>query len=186
MLSSVGIPVFGPSARAARMEGSKAFSKDFMIRHSIPTASYRTFNSSQVAEAESYVESCGHRVVIKASGLAAGKGVLIPESTEEAIKGLKEIMIDRVFGDAGCIQIVSDISKLTHKVYFFGLFRQALKLLWKNIWKGLNSLFSPSPMDTPSPHCRRHRIIKELEMETLGSTLEEWARTPLHQLQLRT
>jgi phosphoribosylamine--glycine ligase / phosphoribosylformylglycinamidine cyclo-ligase len=83
------------------MEGSKAFSKDFMIRHSIPTASYRTFNASQVEEAESYVQSCGHRVVLKASGLAAGKGVLIPETTEEALKGLKEIMIDKVFGDAG-------------------------------------------------------------------------------------
>ena len=97
----VGIPVFGPTARAARMEGSKAFSKDFMIRNSIPTAAYKTFTSTQYEQACSYVRSCRHRVVLKASGLAAGKGVLIPETTEEALAGLKEILVDRLFGDAG-------------------------------------------------------------------------------------
>lgn len=97
----VGIPVFGPSVLAARMEGSKAFSKDFMARHSIPTAAYKVFQSSQIEEAIRYVETCGHKVVLKASGLAAGKGVLIPETVEEAISGLKEIMVANVFGDAG-------------------------------------------------------------------------------------
>lgn len=97
----VGIPVFGPSALAARMEGSKAFSKDFMARHNIPTASYRTFPSSQVKDAIEYVRTCGHKVVLKASGLAAGKGVLIPETVEEAVKGLEEIMVAHAFGSAG-------------------------------------------------------------------------------------
>ncbi|KAJ7103291.1 aminoimidazole ribonucleotide synthetase [Mycena belliarum] len=96
----VGIPVFGPSALAARMEGSKAFSKAFMARHSIPTANCRVFSSSQVEDAVTYIKTCGHSVVLKASGLAAGKGVLIPETTEEAIKGLHEIMVDNVFGAA--------------------------------------------------------------------------------------
>jgi phosphoribosylamine--glycine ligase/phosphoribosylformylglycinamidine cyclo-ligase len=83
------------------MEGSKAFSKAFMTRHAIPTAAFRVFASSQVDQAIEYVRTCGHKVVLKASGLASGKGVLIPESTEEAIAGLKEIMVTRAFGAAG-------------------------------------------------------------------------------------
>jgi phosphoribosylamine--glycine ligase / phosphoribosylformylglycinamidine cyclo-ligase len=97
----VGIPVFGPSALAARMEGSKAFAKAFMARHSIPTAKFQTFKSHQVDEAIQYVKSCNHKVVLKASGLAGGKGVLIPETTEEAISGLDEIMVANAFGEAG-------------------------------------------------------------------------------------
>lgn len=97
----MGIPVFGPSALAARMEGSKAFSKDFMTRHHIPTAKFKVFNSSQFEEATEYVATCGHQVVLKASGLAGGKGVLIPETMEEALAGLNDIMVSRVFGDAG-------------------------------------------------------------------------------------
>ena len=83
------------------MEGSKAFSKDFMQRHSIPTARFRTFTSAQYNDAVNYVKTCGFQVVLKASGLAAGKGVLIPTSVDEAIAGLKEIMVDNVFGAAG-------------------------------------------------------------------------------------
>ena len=99
--SPVGILVFGPSASAARMEGSKAFSKDFMQRHSIPTADFKTFTASQYTEALEYTKTCGHRVVLKASGLAAGKGVLIPETPEETAAGLKDILLDQVFGSAG-------------------------------------------------------------------------------------
>ncbi|KAJ3998561.1 aminoimidazole ribonucleotide synthetase [Lentinula boryana] len=97
----VGIPVFGPSPLAARMEGSKAFSKDFMARHSIPTAKYRIFQSSQIDEAIQYIKTCGHPIVLKADGLAAGKGVLIPQSKEEAIAGLEEIFVANIFGQAG-------------------------------------------------------------------------------------
>lgn len=97
----VGIPVFGPSALAARMEGSKAFSKAFMDRHQIPTAKFKVFASWEFDQAVEYVRTCGFKVVLKASGLAAGKGVLLPESVDEAIAGLKEIMVDSVFGAAG-------------------------------------------------------------------------------------
>lgn len=82
------------------MEGSKAFSKDFMARHNIPTAAFQTFKSSQFKEAVEYAKSC-ERVVLKASGLAGGKGVLIPETWEETEQGLKEVMVDQVFGNAG-------------------------------------------------------------------------------------
>ncbi|KAG8889351.1 hypothetical protein FRB98_004635 [Tulasnella sp. 332] len=104
----VGIPVFGPTKMAARMEGSKAFSKEFMARHRIPTALYRTFTVKEYDEAVKYVEACGHRVVLKASGLAAGKGVLIPPTTAEAIQGLKEIMLERAFGTAGDEVVVEE------------------------------------------------------------------------------
>ncbi|KAI9141569.1 phosphoribosylglycinamide synthetase [Paraphysoderma sedebokerense] len=95
----VGIPSFGPSKAASRMEGSKAFSKDFMQRHRIPTAEYKIFTDFD--KASQYIKSITHNVVIKASGLAAGKGVLIPTSKEEALKGLKSIMVDKEFGSAG-------------------------------------------------------------------------------------
>ena len=98
---SVGIPVFGPSMRAAKMEGSKAFAKAFMARHSIPTAKYRVFPASEVDQAIEYVRTCKHKLVLKADGLAAGKGVLIPETVEAAVDGLRQIMVANVFGSAG-------------------------------------------------------------------------------------
>ncbi|KAL5533963.1 ADE57 [Sanghuangporus baumii] len=103
-----GIPVFGPSARAATMEGSKAFSKDFMARHNIPTAKYKTFPASQFDEAVEYVKTCGFQVVLKADGLAGGKGVLIPQTIDEAIAGLRDIMVSNVFGKAGSQVVVEE------------------------------------------------------------------------------
>ncbi|KAI9179155.1 Bifunctional purine biosynthetic protein ade1 [Blastocladiella emersonii ATCC 22665] len=103
---AAGIPCFGPSAYAAQLEGSKAFSKDFMARHHVPTAEYRTFTDYDQAVA--YVRSVSHRVVIKASGLAAGKGVLLPTTTDEALAGLKEMMVDRAFGDAANQVVVEE------------------------------------------------------------------------------
>lgn len=105
----VGIPVFGPSELAARMEGSKAFSKAFMERHGIPTAKFRTFSSAQFDDATKYVRTCGFRVVLKASGLAAGKGVLIPHNIDEAVQGLKQIMLENAFGAAGNEVVVEEL-----------------------------------------------------------------------------
>lgn len=100
------------------MEGSKAFAKAFMDRHSIPTAKFRIFAASEYEQAVNYVKTCGFRVVLKASGLAAGKGVLIPETIDEAIVGLKEIMVDSVFGSAGLrpchVHICSPIHIILH------------------------------------------------------------------------
>lgn len=81
------------------MEGSKTFSKDFMKRHNIPTAAYENFSDYEVAR--KYLDSVLHNVVIKASGLAAGKGVIIPTTKEEAHQALREIMLDHQFGEAG-------------------------------------------------------------------------------------
>ncbi|KAJ1029917.1 hypothetical protein NDA16_000833 [Ustilago loliicola] len=99
----VGIPVFGPSPVAAQMEGSKTFAKAFMDKYNIPTAAFQSFDASQVNECLAYIQKLGgaQQVVLKASGLAAGKGVLLPESDAEAREGVEDILVNKVFGDAG-------------------------------------------------------------------------------------
>ena len=98
-LSEGGIRCFGPKQAAAQIEASKVFAKDFMRRHHIPTARYATF--TQLDEAIRYVESVDYPIVIKASGLAAGKGVILPDTDEEARSMLKAILVDKTFGEAG-------------------------------------------------------------------------------------
>lgn len=95
------VRVFGPSKAAAELEASKAFTKDFLQQHGIPTARFRTFTKAE--EAIAYVESLDEndRQVVKASGLAAGKGVLIPTTKAETIAAVREIMSDKSFGSAG-------------------------------------------------------------------------------------
>ena len=100
------IQCFGPSKAAARMEGSKTFSKDFMKRHSIPTARYENFYDYELAK--KHLETIEYRVVIKADGLAAGKGVIIPTSMEEAQTALWSIMDDKEFGAAGNSVVIEE------------------------------------------------------------------------------
>ncbi|QIW98654.1 hypothetical protein AMS68_004172 [Peltaster fructicola] len=97
---------FGPSKQAAFMEGSKTFSKDFMKRHNIPTARYENFDDYEAAK--KYLNNVDYRVVIKADGLAAGKGVIIPETTDEAQSALAEIMLNKEFGDAGNSVVIEE------------------------------------------------------------------------------
>ncbi len=98
-LKAKGIKTFGPDKKAAIIEGSKAFSKDLMKKYNIPTASYETF--SDMEEALAHVESCPIPVVVKADGLALGKGVIIAETREAAKDAVVTIMGDKVFGDSG-------------------------------------------------------------------------------------
>jgi len=99
-LQSAGFDVFGPTKFAAQLEGSKAFSKDLMQANNIPTASYATFTDKN--EAEVYIKNySNYPVVLKADGLAAGKGVLICQDQTQALNGLNQIMLDRAFGSAG-------------------------------------------------------------------------------------
>ena len=98
-LRAAGIAVFGPSQAAAEIESSKAFSKDFMARHGIPTARYGVFRSHD--EALKHLLGIDYPVVIKASGLAAGKGVIVPDCADDAEAALRQIMLDREFGSAG-------------------------------------------------------------------------------------
>ena len=106
-LAKVGIPAFGPDAAAARIEASKVFSKDLMKKYGIPTAGYETFDDP--AKVMDYIRSKGkYPVVIKADGLALGKGVLICQNEQEAADGVKEIMLDKKFGASGNHVVVEE------------------------------------------------------------------------------
>ncbi len=103
---AAGLRVFGPRANAAILEGSKAFSKDLMKKYDIPTAAYETFTDAEAAM--EYLKSAKFPIVLKADGLALGKGVLICNTYEDAIDGVKEIMLDRHFGDAGKVMVIEE------------------------------------------------------------------------------
>lgn len=103
---AVQIPCFAPSREAAQMEGSKAFAKAFMLRHDIPTARYEHFTDFE--SAERYINNVTYDVVVKASGLAAGKGVILPESKSEAISAVKAMILDRKFGDSGSEVVIEE------------------------------------------------------------------------------
>ena len=106
LLKAEGIPCFGPTADAAIIEGSKAFSKDLMKAYGIPTAEYETFEDMD--EALEYLETCKIPVVIKADGLALGKGVIIAETKEQAQKAVRDMMEDKVFGDSGSVVVIEE------------------------------------------------------------------------------
>ncbi len=101
-----GLKVFGPRKNAAILEGSKAFSKDLMKKYNIPTAAYENFDDSQ--KAIEYLKTAKMPIVLKADGLALGKGVLICNTLEEALAGVKEIMEDKKFGTAGNTMVVEE------------------------------------------------------------------------------
>jgi phosphoribosylamine--glycine ligase len=102
-----GLRVFGPSSRAARLEGSKEFAKQIMKKYGVPTPRYRAFSAPEPAKA--YIREIGAPVVIKADGLAAGKGVTVARSADEALAAVRECMVDRAFGDAGGKIIVEEV-----------------------------------------------------------------------------
>lgn len=106
LLKAEGIPCFGPTADAAVIEGSKAFSKDLMKAYGIPTAEYETFEDMDAAL--EYLETCKIPVVIKADGLALGKGVIIAETKEDAQQAVRDMMEDKVFGDSGNIIVIEE------------------------------------------------------------------------------
>ena len=104
--NEAGIRAFGPKANAAIIEGSKAFSKDLMKKYGIPTAAYENFTDPD--EAIKYLETADMPIVLKADGLALGKGVLICNTLEEAKAGVKEIMLDKHFGNAGNTMVIEE------------------------------------------------------------------------------
>ncbi|MBC2576212.1 phosphoribosylamine--glycine ligase [Peptostreptococcus canis] len=106
LFASKGLRVFGPDKSCSRLEGSKLFSKEFMVRHNIPTAKYKEY--TDINKAIDEIDSFGYPVVIKADGLAAGKGVIIPTNRKEAIDTLNMIMRDKKFGDSGNLVVVEE------------------------------------------------------------------------------
>ena len=114
-LEKRGHRAFGPRKNAAIIEASKAFSKELMKKYNIPTAKYETFTDYEAAKA--YVETCDIPVVLKADGLALGKGVLICKTREEALDGVKEMMLDKKFGTAGNTIVVEEFFIEHHFFY---------------------------------------------------------------------
>jgi phosphoribosylamine---glycine ligase len=117
-LTAAGVKTFGPTAAAAVLEGSKAFTKDFCARHNIPTAAYGRFTDADAAKA--YIREQGAPIVVKADGLAAGKGVIIAETVEQALDAVDSIMADKAFGDAG-LEIVVEAFLVGEEASFFAL-----------------------------------------------------------------
>lgn len=103
---AAGLRCFGPGARAAQLEGSKAFTKDFLLRHQIPTAYYQTF--TEVEPALAYIEMQGAPIVVKADGLAAGKGVIVAETVEQAQQAVRDMLSGNAFGEAGCRVVIEE------------------------------------------------------------------------------
>ncbi len=101
-----GLACFGPSRAAAQLEGSKAFTKAFLARHRIPTAAHRTF--TDLSEAEAYIRKRGVPIVVKADGLAAGKGVVVARALPEALDAVREMLSGAAFGDAGRTVVIED------------------------------------------------------------------------------
>lgn len=105
-LSEAGIRCFGPKQAAAQIEASKVFAKDFMVRHNIPTARYAVFHN--IGEAIAHLETVDYPMVIKASGLAAGKGVVLPETHADARSALELMLVDKAFGEAGSEVLIEE------------------------------------------------------------------------------
>lgn len=101
-----GLKVFGPSREAAQLEGSKSFAKERMQKYGVPTANFAVFDSAAAARA--YIEAKGTGIVVKADGLAAGKGVVVAETAAEALHAIDEIMLKKVHGDAGCQVVLEE------------------------------------------------------------------------------
>lgn len=168
-LEAAGIPAFGPKKNAAVLEGSKAFSKDLMKKYGIPTAAYETFD--QAADAERYLkEQASFPIVLKADGLALGKGVLICSTLEEALDGVKEIMQDKKFGSAGNRMVVEEFLTGREVSVLSFVDGKTIKIMSsaqdhkraKDGDQGLNTggmgNFSPSPFytDEIDAFCKKH------------------------------
>lgn len=170
-----GLRVFGPRKNAAVLEGSKAFSKDLMKKYGIPTASYENFNDPQ--KAIKYLETVNYPIVLKADGLALGKGVLICKTFEEAKSGIEELMIDKSFGDAGNTIVIEEflrgrevsvLSFVDGTHYALMTSAQDHKRA-KDGDEGLNTggmgTFSPSPFYTEEVdrYCKEHIYQKTVD-----------------------
>lgn len=172
---AAGIACFGPTKEAARMEGSKTFSKDFMKKHKIPTAAYENF--SDYEQARQYLQSIKHNVVIKATGLAAGKGVMIPQTLAEAEQALKEMMLDKQFGSAGDEVVIEEFLSGDELSILSFCDGEAIKSLppaqdHKRIGEGDTGpntggmgCYAPTKMATPA-------LISQIEREILQPTVD--------------
>ena len=170
-----GLRVFGPRKNAAILEGSKAFSKDLMKKYGIPTADYQVFTDP--AEAEAYLETAKYPIVLKADGLALGKGVLICKTLQEAKDGVKTLMLDKQFGSAGDeivveefltgreVSVLSFVDGKTIRIMTSAQDHKRAKDGDQGLNTGGMGTFSPSPFYTPEvdAFCREHIYQKTVD-----------------------
>ncbi|HET9025701.1 MAG TPA: phosphoribosylamine--glycine ligase [Burkholderiaceae bacterium] len=172
---AAGLRIFGPTRDAARLESSKDFAKAFMQRHGIPTAQYRTFTDAPAARA--YVADRGVPIVIKADGLAAGKGVVVAQTLDEALAAIDMMLLDNRLGSSGARVVVEDFlqgEEASFIVMSDG--RNALALATSQDHKRLldgdrgpntggMGAYSPAPVVTPTLHAR---VMREIIMPTIN------------------
>jgi phosphoribosylamine--glycine ligase len=177
---AAGLRCFGPSQRAAQLEGSKAFSKDFLARHGIPTAAYGTF--TEVEPALAYLQQCRIPVVVKADGLAAGKGVIIAQTRDEAQSAVRDMLANRSFGAAGYRVVIEEFlegEEASFIVMVDG--KHILPLATSQDHKrrdaadqgpntGGMGAYSPAPVVTPEIHAR---IMREVIEPTVKGMAQE-------------
>ena len=175
-----GLKCFGPSAKAAQLEGSKAFCKDFMARHNIPTAEYQTFTDCQ--QAIDYIKAKGAPIVVKADGLAAGKGVIVAQTEAEAIAAVNDMLAGNVFGTAGSRVVIEEFlqgEEASFIVIADG--KRALPMATSQDHKarddgdkgpntGGMGAYSPAPVVTPEIH---QRVMREVIEPTLKGMAED-------------
>ena len=180
---AAGLRIFGPTREAAQLESSKDFAKSFMRRHGIPTAEYRTFTDAR--EARAYVAARGAPIVVKADGLASGKGVVVAQSVAEAERAIDAMLLDNAMGEAGARVVIEDClagEEASFIVLVDG--EHVLPLASAQDHKRLGDgdagpntggmgAYSPAPMVTPSVHAR---IMREVIVPTVNGMAAEGRR----------
>jgi phosphoribosylamine--glycine ligase len=177
-----GLRCFGPSGKAAQLEGSKSFTKDFLARHAIPTGSYQTFENLE--EARAYVVEKGAPIVIKADGLAAGKGVVVAQTEAEALAALEDMLSGTAFGESGRRVVIEEFLE-GEEASFICLCdgKNAVPFATSQDHKarddgdkgpntGGMGAYSPAPVVTPEIH---DRIVREVIEPTVRGMAEEGA-----------
>ena len=175
-----GLKIFGPTQAAARLESSKDFAKAFMQRHAIPTAAYQTF--SDLAAAHAYIDERGAPIVIKADGLAAGKGVVVATTVDEAHAAVEAMLADNALGDAGARVVIEEClvgEEASFIVMVDGQHVLALassqdhkRLLDGDLGPNTGGMgaYSPAPVVTPGVHAR---AMREVILPTVRGMAEE-------------
>ena len=174
------LPIFGPTQAAAQLESSKDFAKQFMIRHGIPTAKYETFSDAQAAHA--YIEREGAPIVIKADGLAAGKGVVVAMTLEQAHAAIDMMLLDNKMGDAGARVVIEEFMQgeeasfivMADGEHVLPLATSQDHKRLKDDDEGPNTggmgAYSPAPVVTPEVHAR---VMREVITPTLNGMKKE-------------
>ncbi len=180
LFESAGLKIFGPRKGAAQLEGSKAFTKDFLARQNIPTAEYQNF--TEIEPALAYLREKGAPIVVKADGLAAGKGVIVAETLQQAEEAVEDMLSGNAFGDAGCRVVIEEF--LTGEEASFIVMvdgKNVLPMATSQDHKrvgdkdtgpntGGMGAYSPAPVVTPEIH---DRIMKEVIYPTVEGMAAE-------------